>query len=496
MQQSNEVRATGALPGAGRFTQLTALGVAALLLGAVPFGVLLALLKTEWEPLAGLDQQIADTLNAAVASRPVVVRVLELVSEVGGGATAGYVIGLTALALLVRGRRRLAAYVAVTGAGLLLLVPVSKALIGRARPDVAVPVSELPTNASFPSGHSMTAVVTWGLLALLVLPHVRSRSRWVVVAGALLFVVAVGFTRLALGVHFLSDVLAGWALGAAWLAVTTAVFRTWQWPGETAPRTPGAVVDERAARPGLSAALAPSRQRVWPDGRRSAGLLTADFLAILVLMSVLGLIVTGPLAASFVGSWDAAAVQQLADTRNPGLTALAERINTLAGTWGIVVVVTAQAALVLAWTRSWRPVVFALLAIAGELALYLATSAIVGRSRPDVRDLTSSLPAGASWPSGHSAAALVTYGAAALLLLAATRRWWRWAGVVVAVVVVVSTAWARLYVAAHYPTDVLAGTLLAALWLAALHRRVLGGWTLPHRRDVDAPPPERRPERP
>ncbi|MGQ4819044.1 phosphatase PAP2 family protein, partial [Enterococcus faecium] len=91
-----------------------------------------------------------------------------------------------------------------------ILVPVTKALIGRARPLVESPVSELPSNASFPSGHAMVAVVTYGMLALLALPAVRSRARRWVLAGTLLIVLAVGFTRLALGVHFVTDVLAGW----------------------------------------------------------------------------------------------------------------------------------------------------------------------------------------------------------------------------------------------------------------------------------------------
>lgn len=475
-------------PGVGRFTELVTLGLVAVILGAVPFLGLLALLETEWAPLARLDQGIADTLNTAVATRPLAVQVLEILSEAGGGATAGYVIGLTALALLVRGRRRLATYAAVTGAGLLVLVPVSKVLVGRTRPEVALPVVELPTNASFPSGHAMTSFATWGLLALIALPHTRGAIRWTVVGSAAAVIVLVGFTRLALGVHFLSDVLAGWALAAAWLAVTTAAFRMWRWPGEKPPDAPGATTYDEPTRrrTGLSAALAPSGQPVWPRGHRSVRLLTLDFVVVLVFVTALGLLVTGPLAATALGPWDQHVAEQLVDTRTPLLTQVALRVNVLAGLWGIVVVITAQAALALAWAGSWRPVVFALLAIAGELALYLGSSAIVARARPDVPDLTNGLPAAASWPSGHLAAAVVAYGGAALLLLTMTRRWWRWLGVAVMVAVVVGTAWARLYTAAHYPTDVAVGILLGALWLTALHRHLLdGAWAIPRRRDVD-----------
>jgi membrane-associated phospholipid phosphatase len=475
-ESAERTRSTSA-PGVARFTGLATFGLVAVVLGVLPFLVLLALLETEWAPLARLDEGIADDLNAAVSESPLAVQVLDVLSEAGGGATAGYLLGLTAVALLVRGRRRLATYVAVSGAGLLVLVPVSKALVGRTRPDVALPVVELPTNASFPSGHAMTSFVTWGVLALVALPHVRGAARGAVVAAAVTMVVLVGFTRLALGVHFLSDVLAGWALGAAWLAVTTAVYRTWQRPAERPPDVPGATARREPAgrRAGLGTALAPSGQRVWPHGRRSVGLTTLGFVAVLVTMTALGLLVTGPLATTALGSWDTAVVEGLADTRTLALADLAQRVNALAGTWGIIVVVTAQAALALAWTGSWRPVVFALLAIAGELALYLGTAAVVARARPDVPDLVHGLPTAASWPSGHSAAAVAAYGGAAVLLLAVTRAWWRWLGVAVTVVVVVGTGWARLYSAAHYPTDVLAGTLLGVLWLMVLHRFVLDG---------------------
>lgn len=472
-------------PGVGRFTELSTLGIVAVVLGAVPFLGLLALLQSEWAPLARLDQGIADRLNAAVTDRPLAVQVLEILSEAGGGATAAYIIGLTAIGLLVRSRRRLAAYVGVTGVGLLVLVPVSKALVGRARPEVALPVVELPTNASFPSGHAMTSFATWGLLALIALPHTRGAVRWAVVGSATAIIVLVGFTRLALGVHFLSDVLAGWALAAAWLAATTAAFRTWQRPGEKPPDVSGATTHSEPAgrRPGLGAALAPSGQLVWPHGRRSVGGLTLGFVVVLITITALGLLVTGPLAPTALGSWDAAVVERLVETRTPALTAVAQQVNALAGLWGIVVVIIAQAVLTLVWTGSWRPVVFALLAITGELALYLGSAAIVARARPDVPDLTHSLPTGASWPSGHSAAAVAAYGSAALLLLAVTRRWWRWLGVAVAVAVVVGTGWSRLYVAAHYPTDVVAGTLLGVLWLAVLHHHVLDRSPLPPRQD-------------
>ncbi len=70
--------------------------------------------------------------------------------------------------------------------------------------------------------------MTYGVLLLVFLPAIRQRWRRPVLAIIAVIVVAVGFTRIASGVHYLTGVLAGWLLGAAWLAVTAAAFRHWR----------------------------------------------------------------------------------------------------------------------------------------------------------------------------------------------------------------------------------------------------------------------------
>ena len=203
------------------------LGLGALLVGALPFLGLLLLVESRWGPLHRLDTGLADALNAAVSSSPWSVRVLSVLTDAGGGVVATTVLTATVVLLLVRRRFSLAAYVTVAGLGLSVLVPVTKALVGRARPDVALPVVQLPSNASFPSGHAMIATVTWGVLLLVALPHLSRSQRRVATVVAVLIVLTVGFTRIALGVHFVSDVVAGWGLGVAWLVVVTAVYRRW-----------------------------------------------------------------------------------------------------------------------------------------------------------------------------------------------------------------------------------------------------------------------------
>jgi undecaprenyl-diphosphatase len=120
----------------------------------------------------------------------------------------GYLILLQryALALLV--------VVAVSG-GLLLSLPLKSAL-DRQRPDLAPALTEAQF-ASFPSGHSMAAAATYLTLgALLARVQPRRRLRIYFLALAMLVTLLVGASRVYLGVHWPTDVLAGWTAGATW----------------------------------------------------------------------------------------------------------------------------------------------------------------------------------------------------------------------------------------------------------------------------------------
>lgn len=91
-----------------------------------------------------------------------------------------------------------------------------KALFGRARPDAGLHLVEA-INASFPSGHAMLSAVVWLTLGALVARFASDRRVKVfALTGAAVIALLVGLSRVYLGVHWPSDVLAGWSLGAAW----------------------------------------------------------------------------------------------------------------------------------------------------------------------------------------------------------------------------------------------------------------------------------------
>lgn len=108
----------------------------------------------------------------------------------------------------------------------LVLSTALKMIFHRGRPETA---AEFITRQSwsFPSGHAMSSMIGYGFLTVLLLdqvsgPHWRRRA---IVAGAVILIGAIGFSRLYLGVHYLSDVVGGWLAGAAWLLVCVSAYR-------------------------------------------------------------------------------------------------------------------------------------------------------------------------------------------------------------------------------------------------------------------------------
>jgi undecaprenyl-diphosphatase len=126
--------------------------------------------------------------------------------------------GLAALLLIARGERRGAAVLLGISLSGRLLVNLQKAWIARPRPDAHLHLVGTRTD-SFPSGHAACALLVWVTLALLVPPE--SRWRRPALAAAVLATLAAGLSRPMLGVHWPSDVVAGWCFGLFWILLLT-----------------------------------------------------------------------------------------------------------------------------------------------------------------------------------------------------------------------------------------------------------------------------------
>ncbi len=137
----------------------------------------------------------------------------------GGVGVLGLLTAATLGYLWLQGMRRAALYVLVAIGGGLLVSLALKAGFHRPRPDLISHGSMVYT-ASFPSGHSMlSAMVYLTGGAMLALVHPRRAVRLYILGCAVLATVLVGLSRVYLGVHWPTDVLAGWAGGAAWAAL-------------------------------------------------------------------------------------------------------------------------------------------------------------------------------------------------------------------------------------------------------------------------------------
>jgi membrane-associated phospholipid phosphatase len=188
------------------------------ILGAAAFGLLAA--GVEWsEPLVHLDAAVAASLHEHAVRSPAVVAVMLAITRLG--TFPGFVV---LSAVVVSGmcwaglaRLGLTWLVVLIGGG--LWVDGLKNTFDRPRPPYN---SEFTTERSysFPSGHAASSTVAYGMLAYCLALRWRTRRRRLaLLVGCGSLVLLIGFTRVYLGVHYLSDVLGGYALALAWLGM-------------------------------------------------------------------------------------------------------------------------------------------------------------------------------------------------------------------------------------------------------------------------------------
>jgi membrane-associated phospholipid phosphatase len=124
---------------------------------------------------------------------------------------------------------RLAWWVAITMTAGGVIGAVLKLLVGRHRPDLLEPVARA-AGYSFPSGHALNNALAAGVFLLVFLPFTRGRPvrRALLWAVVILVPLITGICRVALGVHWTSDVVGGWLIGVAVVAATATAFEAWR----------------------------------------------------------------------------------------------------------------------------------------------------------------------------------------------------------------------------------------------------------------------------
>lgn len=199
----------------------------AVLLVAVPLTLTWVLVVSEEEWLERIDSGTADNLTSYVRERPFLEDVLEFLSRATDPwILRGIAVALASLLWVTRSRR-LAIWLLVTMAIGGLLGLVLKLVVERARPVIDEPIA-IAQGFSFPSGHALNSVLFWAVMLVLAYTFLTRGWRLVTWLAALAFVLVTAFDRIALGVHFVSDVVAGWTVGLATVAATVAAFDAWQ----------------------------------------------------------------------------------------------------------------------------------------------------------------------------------------------------------------------------------------------------------------------------
>lgn len=234
----------------------------------VPLAGVAALFVVPLLIFAGLAESVARNESFAFdrsimmwvhgATTPWLTSAMTAVSHAGGIAVSAVAV-VIALLLCVWRRWRDAVLVVVAENGASQINDALKSVFERPRPDFWAHLSVENTH-SFPSGHAMASM---SIAAALFVVAWRTRYRWAVLVAAAVYVVAVGTSRVYLGVHFPSDVLAGWCLTVVWVGLVVVILQGLaRWHRRRALRRalPDAALPDAAPSDG-----APSED-VLPDG--------------------------------------------------------------------------------------------------------------------------------------------------------------------------------------------------------------------------------------
>ena len=178
------------------------------------------------DPLVLVDAFISEWLRSHPAPR--FAAGMQLASALASATTVTFVFALMCCILLWKRLWYWLSGLVPAVAGGMLLNVLLKNLFGRARPGWADPLMAL-NDPGFPSGHTMMATIIYGFIAVFLVTRIASwQWRIFTAAMAVLLVFAVALSRMYLGAHYLSDVLAAMAAGTAWLAVCLIAAEAWR----------------------------------------------------------------------------------------------------------------------------------------------------------------------------------------------------------------------------------------------------------------------------
>jgi membrane-associated phospholipid phosphatase len=325
------------------------------------------------------------------------------------------------------------------------------------RPRPTTPFDALPLrDPAFPSALAMMAVLCYGLLAYLLIPKMPSRFwKWFLGIMLAIVILFIGFSGVLLGVHYVTDVIAGYGLGLAWAGLVYTLL-------------------ERSVSEGTTKGEERSSRRSAFEGIRAPGLFKRQPI-VGILMILLGGLLFGGLSYNLVSNGPLLQVdtsvhnQFLSEAR-----AAPPSVNEIMlfgfflGKEVVQVIVTVLTIYFL-YKRFWRELAMLWISSAAGSVLWNFIIAYFNRPRPAEQ---TGLPITGipSFPSGHAMSALICYGFLAYLLIPKMpSRAWKWAVGLGALLIVLFDGFSRVFQGNHYLTDVVAGYALGIAWAGLVY---------------------------
>jgi undecaprenyl-diphosphatase len=322
-------------------------------------------------------------------------------------------------------------------------------------------------------------------LVVLVHPRARRVRRVVVWTLAVVLVLLTGVDRIALGVHYLSDVLAGWVVALATVTATTVAFATWRRSEGLPATSTDEGLDPDPDHPPIRSD-APRRGRPWarPLGRL-AGQLVLRWVVVLAVLVAVGMLVTTVAESVWPFTVEDGVDRALAAGRTPTRNTLTVFMSGLGNTSTIVPLCLLAAVVLRLVLHRWRESLLVGAVTLGQSVVFVLTTLAIDRERPGVPHLDDSPPT-SSFPSGHTSASIALYSSLAVVAHRRIRNPWVRRPVMVLLLCLPGlVATGRLYRGMHHPSDVVAALLNAGL-LLLLTDRLLRTTPLP---DDGAVPP-------
>jgi membrane-associated phospholipid phosphatase len=438
----------------GLFAKWPIVGLTMFLVGSLVFGVLAYNLSTNG-PLLQWDMTVAKTFHIDTLNIP-----SGLVEYILFGFFVGkeiiILIGMIlAIYFLYRHFwRELVMVLTGLGGGSLLWYFLSR-YFDRPRPAAQLDVLVL-RDPSFPGGSTLAAVLCYGLLAYLLVPKMPSRFwKWFVVVMLTLVIAFIGVSSLLLGSHYVTDIIAGYALGLAWAGLVYTLLEKIFWEGTVRNQENSL---KRTAFQGLRATGLFSS---WPIIGFSMIILGSLSFAALSY----NLLAHGPLVQLDLSVYK----ELLAEAK-----AAPPSVNEIM-LFGffigkeVVQVIVAILTLYFLYKRFWRELSMLWISSAVGSVVWNFIIAYFARPRPPEQTglVITSIP---SFPSGHAMSALICYGFLAYLLIPRMpSRFWKWTVVIVTLLIVLFDGFSRIFQGGHYLTDVLAGYALGIAWAGLVY---------------------------